>query len=220
MLIDSTNFGTRKLLYSGSGKKLYAADKKTLILHYSQIIPNDMWRNHSSSLIWKYLSNMGIANHFVQRLNVREQLIKKAETYPVYLKIYNIVPYIMQSRLGITEGTYFNKPLLEWHLKDSELENPIISLEHIRHFNWLTEEEISTIQAMSLRVNDILQAYFYYYKIRLGNFNLEFGKHEQNILLIDEISPETCCFWNSEITEQVDKEDVYQILKKEMKSNI
>ncbi len=218
MLIDAANLGKRRLLYSGSSKKLYAADKSTLIMHYPQSLPNDIWRNYSSIMIWQYLSSMGIQNHFIQRLNLREQLIKAAETYPVFLKIYNIVPNSMQERLGIEEGTQFNKPLLEWHLKSQELGDPIISLEHIRHFNWLSDAQISNIQALTLRANDILQAYFYCYKMKLGDFKLEFGEADKQAILIDEISPETCNFWNIAITEQINKEDVYQTVKKIIKS--
>ncbi|QEK38695.1 hypothetical protein FZC34_02125 [Candidatus Cytomitobacter primus] len=218
MFVDSNNLGKRKLLYSGTTKQIYGAGKDTLIMHYPQKLQNDVWRNHSSSMIWKYLSGMGIKNHFIQKLNLREQLIKAAETYPVFAKIYNIVPREMHQRIGIEEGTYFDKPLIEWHFKSKELNDPIVSLEHIKHFNWLEKTQIEEIQYITSRANDILQAYFYCHKMRLGDISLEFGKIDNKIALIDEISPETCNFWSVDVMGQMQKDEVYSVMKNMAKS--
>lgn len=213
MYIDNSSLGQRRLIYSGSTKRIYGASKDTLIIHYPQNLQNDIWRNYASSMIWKYLSGMGIRNHFIQRLSLREQLVKAAETYPVFIKIYNIVPREMYERLGIEEGTCFNKPLMEWHLKSCELGNPLISVGHIKHFDWLSDDQINQIEAIAVRANDILQAYFYCNNMRLGDAVLEFGKINDNIALIDEISPETCNFWDTEATEMMQKDEAYRIIK-------
>ncbi|QEK38184.1 hypothetical protein FZC35_02270 [Candidatus Cytomitobacter indipagum] len=213
MYVDSGSLGQRKLIYSGTTKKIYGASKDTLVIHYPQNLQNDVWRNYASSMIWKYLSGMGIKNHFIQRLSLREQLVKTAETYSVFVKVYNIVSREMHERLGIEEGTCFHKPLLEWHLKSKELGNPVISLGHIRHFEWLKEEQIVEMESVATRANDVLQAYFYCNNMRLGDVVLEFGKIDGNIVLIDEISPETCNFWNVEAIEMLQKDEVYKNMK-------
>ena len=143
---------------------------------------------------------------------MREQLIKKVKIIPIEFVIRNIATGSLTKRLGISEGTVLERPLLEYYLKNDELSDPLISKEHIYSFEWATEKEIKIIDKMSLRINDILQGIFRGVGIKLVDFKLEFGriwnkdKEVSEIILADEISPDTCRLWDVKTDKKLDKD--------------
>ena len=134
---------------------------------------------------------------------MREQLIRKAEIFPIEFIVRNIATGSLTKRLGISEGTILDKPLLEYCYKKDELNDPLISKEHIFSFDWATKEEINTIDKMTYRINDLLTGLFRGIGIKLVDFKIEYGKawnkenEEKEIVLADEISPDTCRLWDS-----------------------
>ena len=143
---------------------------------------------------------------------MREQLIRKVEIVPIEFIVRNIATGSLSKRLGISEGTVLEKPLLEYYLKNDELADPIITKEHIYAFEWATKNEIDTIDKMSLRINDLLQGMFRAVGIKLVDFKIEYGrvwsksKEANEIILADEISPDTCRLWDMKTEKKLDKD--------------
>ena len=143
---------------------------------------------------------------------MREQLVKEVKIIPIEFVIRNIATGSLTKRLGISEGTVLEKPLLEYYLKDDELGDPLISKEHIYSFEWAAEKEIKSIDKMSLRINDILQGIFRGVGIKLVDFKIEYGriwnkdKEVNEIILADEVSPDTCRLWDLKTDKKLDKD--------------
>ena len=143
---------------------------------------------------------------------MREHLIKKAEIIPVEFIVRNIAAGSLSKRLGISEGTVLEKPLLEYYLKNDELGDPIIAKEHVYAFEWATEEEINIIDKISFKINDILQGLFRGVGIKLVDFKIEYGriwnkdKEINEIILADEVSPDTCRLWDINTDKKLDKD--------------
>ncbi len=210
-------------IYEGKAKKIFKCDKPDLLIQHFKddatafnnkkktIIPGKgILNNFISELIMSKLSDLNIPNHFIKRINMREQLIHKLEIIPVEVVIRNIAAGSLTKRLGIKEGRVLDKPLIEFFLKDDKLNDPLISEEHIANFRWATSEEIEDIITLSLRINDFLCGYFLSSKIRLVDFKLEFGRYwsEDNslIMLGDEISPDNCRLWDLQSNKKMDKD--------------
>ena len=160
--------------------------------------------NRISEHILKNLSQIGIKNHLVKRLNMREQLIKFVDILPIEFIVRNIATGSLTKRLGIVEGTVLNDPLIEYCLKNDELGDPLISREHIFAFNWAKKNEIEKINKQLLRINDFLIGLFRGVGIKLVDFKVEFGKvrssSRNEIILADEISPDTCRLWDAKLS--------------------
>ena len=141
---------------------------------------------------------------------MREQLIRKAEIFPIEFIVRNIATGSLTKRLGIPEGTVLEKPLLEYCFKKDELEDPLVSKEHIFSFGWADENEIQQIDKMTLRINDLLSGMFRGVGIKLVDFKVEFGRSEvdgkREVLLADEISPDTCRLWDMRTDKKLDKD--------------
>ena len=143
---------------------------------------------------------------------MREQLIRQVEIVPIEFIVRNVATGSLTKRLGITEGTALTRPLLEYYFKNDELGDPLISKEHIYAFEWASEEEIKIIDQMSLRINDILQGIFRGVGIKLVDFKIEYGrvwnkdKEVNEIILADEISPDTCRLWDIKTEKKLDKD--------------
>ncbi len=214
-----------KKLYEGKAKILYETkDKDLLIQHFkddatafnnlkkSSVEGKGVLNNRISEHILSNLSQCGIKTHFIKRLNMREQLIKKAEIFPIEFIVRNIATGSLTKRLGIPEGTVLDNPLLEYCYKKDELSDPLISKEHIFSFDWATEKEIQIIDKMTLRINDILVGMFRGIGIKLVDFKIEYGKawnkdnEKKEIVLADEISPDTCRLWDSKTEKKLDKD--------------
>ena len=214
-----------KKLYEGKAKILYeTSDKDLLIQHFkddatafnnlkkASVEGKGVLNNRISEHILLSLNSCGIKTHLVKRINMREQLIKRAEILPIEFIVRNIATGSLTKRLGIPEGTVLSKPLLEYCYKNDELSDPIVGKEHICNFGWATEMELNEIDEMSLRINDILQGMFRAIGIKLVDFKVEFGKvwnknnDDKEIVLADEISPDTCRLWDSKTEKKLDKD--------------
>ena len=214
-----------KKLYEGKAKIIYDTNEKDLVIQHfkdaatafnalkkANIEGKGVLNNRISEYLLNSLEQCGIRTHLVKRLNMREQLIKKAEIIPIEFIVRNIATGSLSKRLGIPEGTILEKPLLEYYLKNDELGDPIITKEHIYAFEWATEKEIKIIDQMSLRINDLLQGIFRGVGIKLVDFKIEYGrimnknKEINEIILADEISPDTCRLWDMKTEKKLDKD--------------
>ena len=212
-----------KKLYEGKAKIVYASSEKNLVIQHfkddatafnnkkkSVIDGKGILNNRISEHILTYLSQVGIKNHLVKRLNMREQLIKRVEIIPIEFVVRNIATGSLTNRLGIEEGTVLDSSLIEYCLKDDKLGDPLISKEHIYTFKWATRREIEKIDRQLLRINDFLVGLFRGIGIKLVDFKVEFGRYKNNskneILLADEISPDTCRLWDMNTEKKLDKD--------------
>ncbi len=219
----------KKKVYEGKAKVIYKSnDPNTLIQYFKDdatafnnkkkgIIPGKgVINNFISELLMTRLSDINIPNHFIKRLNMREQLIRKLEIIKIEVVVRNIATGSLVKRLGIEEGKILPRPIIEFFLKNDKLNDPIISEEHIIAFEWATHNELEEIISLSARINDFLTGYFYSQKIRLVDFKLEFGRfwdnHECTIMLADEISPDNCRLWDLQTNKKLDKDRFRQDL--------
>ena len=212
-----------KKLYEGKAKILYAGPEAgTAIQHFkdhatafnnqkqSTIEGKGILNNRISEHILSNLNGVGIETHLIKRINMREQLIKLVEIIPIEFVVRNIATGSLTNRLGIEDGTVLEKPLIEFCYKNDELNDPLVAREHIYAFDWATAEELDFIVSQCLRINDFMQGMFKSVGIKLVDFKLEFGRLNQNgkknIILADEISPDTCRLWDVTSEEKLDKD--------------
>ena len=212
-----------KKLYEGKAKILYEGPEKgTAIQHFkddatafnnqkkSIVEGKGVLNNRISEHILNNLNQIGIPTHLVKRLNMREQLVRLVEIYPIEFIVRNIATGSLTKRLGIADGTVLSKPLLEYSYKNDELGDPVVAKEHIYEFGWLSTAELNLINDYCLRINDFMQGMFRAVGIKLVDFKLEFGKAKiegkTQILLADEISPDTCRLWDISSEKKLDKD--------------
>ncbi len=212
-----------KKLYEGKAKIIYATNDKNLAIQYfkddatafnnqkkTTIEGKGVLNNRISEHILLNLSQIGIKNHLVKRLNMREQVIKLVEIIPVEFIVRNIATGSITKRLGIEDGTVLKEPLIEYCLKDDKLGDPIIAEEHILVFDWATKKEMEKIKKMILRINDFMIGMFRGVGIKLIDFKLEFGRlkssEKKEVILADEISPDTCRLWDGITDKKLDKD--------------
>ena len=212
-------------LYEGKAKIIYETKDKNLVIQHfkddatafnnlkkAKVEGKGVLNNRISEYIFNNLSQSGIKTHLIRRLNMREQLIKKAEIFPIEFIVRNIATGSLTKRLGIAEGTVLERPLLEYCYKKDELNDPLISKEHIISFEWATEKELKFIDKTTLRINDILTGMFRGIGIKLVDFKIEYGKawnkdtEKKEIVLADEISPDTCRLWDAKTEKKLDKD--------------
>ena len=212
-----------KKLYEGKAKIIYATADKNLVIQYfkddatafnnlkkSKIEGKGVLNNRISEHILTNLGQIGISNHLVKRLNMREQIIKFVEIIPIEFIIRNVATGSITKRLGIEDGTILKEPLLEYCLKDDKLGDPLIAEEHILAFDWASKKELEKVKKMILRINDFMIGMFIGVGIKLIDFKLEFGRIKINgkseVILADEISPDTCRLWDSVTDKKLDKD--------------
>jgi len=212
-----------KKLYEGKAKIIYSTTDKNLVIQYfkddatafnnlkkSKIEGKGVLNNRISEYILTNLGQIGIKNHLVKRLNMREQIIKFVEIIPIEFIIRNIATGSIIKRLGIDDGTVLKEPLLEYCLKDDKLGDPLIAEEHILAFDWASKQELEKIKKMILRINDFMIGMFRGVGIKLIDFKLEFGRikidGKPEVILADEISPDTCRLWDSITDKKLDKD--------------
>ena len=215
----------RKLIYEGKAKILYEGPERNTMVQYFKddatafnnekkaiIEGKGVLNNRISEFIYNQLNDVGLETHLIKRLNMREQLIKKAEIFPIEFIVRNVATGSLTKRLGIPEGTILEKPLLEYCFKNDELSDPLISKEHILTFGWATEKELILIDKSTLRINDILSGMFRAINIKLIDFKIEYGKvwnkdlEKKEIVLADEISLDTCRLWDAKTEKKLDKD--------------
>jgi len=210
-----------KKLYEGKAKIIYASPDKNLVIQHfkddatafnnqkkATIDGKGILNNRISEYILSNLSQIGIKNHLVKRINMREQLVKFVEIIPIEFIVRNIATGSLTKRLGIEDGTMLNRPLIEYCLKQDELGDPLISREHILTFDWLSIIDLDWITEECKRINDFLQGMFRGVGIKLVDFKVEFGRSsiDNNIILADEISPDTCRLWDVKTERKLDKD--------------
>ncbi len=209
----------RELLYEGKAKKIYATGDPDLVIQEfkddatafnakkkGSISNKGIVNNKISSMIFQMLEKRGIATHFVEMLDDRLMLVKKLEIIKLEPTVRNIVAGGMSRLLGLEEGIVLERPVFEYHYKSDELDDPLINDYHALALKIATEDELDFIEKTSFAVNDILKEFFDGLGINLVDFKIEFGKHNGQILLGDEISPDTCRFWEKGTNRKLDKD--------------
>jgi phosphoribosylaminoimidazole-succinocarboxamide synthase len=212
-----------KKLYEGKAKIIYEGPEKgTAIQHFkdaatafnnlkkSTVEGKGVLNNRISEHIFNNLNQIGIKTHLIKRLNMREQLIRLVEIIPVEFIVRNIATGSLTKKLGIADGTVLSSPLIEYSYKNDELGDPLVAREHIVEFNWAKSSELDLIKSRCLRINDFMQGMFRGVGIKLVDFKLEFGRvnidGKNEIILADEISPDTCRFWDVVSEKKLDKD--------------
>lgn len=206
-------------LYEGKAKKVWATeDPDIVIVDYKDdatafnglkkgtITGKGVVNNKMSNYLCQLLEKNGIETHFVEELSDRETAVKKVEIVPLEVIIRNRAAGSICKRLGLEEGMDFVCPSIEFSYKDDELGDPLINSYHAISCGFSTRAEIDTIVDMAFKINDVLKAYFASIGVELIDFKLEFGRYKGRIVLADEISPDTCRFWDIETHEKLDKD--------------
>lgn len=209
-----------KQLYEGKAKKVYATDEDGLyIVSYKDdatafnglkkgtIEGKGSINNRVSNHLMGLLHQSGIPTHFVEELNERETAVRAVQIVPLEVIVRNIAAGSLSKRLGLEEGTKLSTTVLEYCYKDDELGDPMLNEYHIKAMELATEDELATISSYSFEINRILSDYLLDLGIELVDFKLEFGRTEDgSIILADEISPDTCRFWDSKTKTKLDKD--------------
>ena len=213
----------RRRIYEGKAKVLYEGPEPgTLIQHFKddatafnakkhQVIEGKgVLNNRISEYLFQHLNDIGVPTHFIRRLNMREQLIREVEIVPLEVVVRNVAAGSLSQRLGIEEGTQLPRSIIEFYYKNDQLNDPMVSEEHITAFGWATPQEIDDIMALAIRVNDFLTGLFLGIGIRLVDFKMECGRLFENemmrIIVADEISPDSCRLWDIKSNEKLDKD--------------
>ena len=209
-----------EMMYEGKAKKIYATDKADEVIVYykddatafngekkGQIEDKGVMNNAITSLIFELLEKEGVRTHFIEKLNDREQLCKKVEIVPLEVIVRNVAAGSMAKRLGLEEGFQLKTTVFELSYKDDSLGDPLINDYHAVGIGATTFEELKEIYAMTAKINDVLKAVFKEQNINLIDFKIEFGRlPDGTVVLADEISPDTCRFWDATTGEKLDKD--------------
>ena len=210
----------RAQLYEGKAKKVFATDDENLVivsykddataldgLKKGTISGKGVVNNRMSNFLMQILEQNGVKTHFVEELNDRDTVVKKVSIVPLEVIIRNISAGSFAKRFGVEEGIVFDEPTIEFSYKNDDLHDPLMNAYHALALKLATKEEIETIKSMAFKVNEILKAYFLKLNIKLVDFKLEFGRlADGTIVLADEISPDTCRFWDADTNEKLDKD--------------
>lgn len=207
-------------LYEGKAKKVFAtSDPDLVIVSYKDdataldglkkgtITGKGVINNRMSNYLCRLLEKHGVPTHFVEELNDRETVVKKVSIVPLEVIIRNISAGSFAKRYGVKEGIVFAEPTIEFSYKNDDLHDPLINSYHALALGLATKKEIDEIKAMAFKINDILKEYFLSLNVKLVDFKLEFGRlKDGTIVLADEISPDTCRFWDADTDEKLDKD--------------
>ena len=207
-------------LYEGKAKKVYATtDENLVIVDYKDdatafnglkkgtIAGKGVINNRVTNYLMQLLEKEGVPTHFVKELSDRETVVKKVSIVPLEVIIRNISAGSFAKRYGVEEGIVFDEPTIEFSYKNDDLGDPLINSYHALALKLATKEEIETIKTLAFKVNEVLKKYFLGLGIELVDFKLEFGRtHDGKIVLAEEISPDTCRFWDSKTHEKLDKD--------------
>jgi len=207
------------LLYEGKAKKIFTTGHPGQVLQYFKddatafnaqkrgtIIEKGIVNNKVSERLFRLLEQNGVPTHFVERKSDREMLTKKVTIVPVEVVVRNVIAGSLAKRLGLKEGEPIRPALVEWYYKNDALGDPLISDEHVRLLKLASPEQLAEIKRLALKVNDLLQPFFAERQMILVDFKLEFGLHDGKLILADEISPDTCRFWDEGTKESMDKD--------------
>ena len=218
--------GRRNKIYEGKAKILYEGPEPGTIVQYFKddatafnaekkdvIDGKGVLNNMLSEYFMKGLTQIGVPNHFIKRINMREQLCKSCEIVPLEIIVRNYAAGTMSKRLGIDEGTQLPRPIVEYCYKDDSLGDPLVSEEHIAAFGWASQQDMEDILSLALRVNDFISGVMFGVGIKLIDFKIEVGRvydgDFQRLIVADEISPDSCRLWDIETGRKLDK-DVFR----------
>lgn len=207
-------------LYEGKAKKVFATENpEYVIVSYEDdataldglkkgtITGKGVINNRMSNFLCRLLEKHGVPTHYVEELNDRETVVKKVSIVPLEVIIRNISAGSFAKRYGVNEGIVFDEPTIEFSYKNDDLHDPLINEYHALALKLATKEEIGAIKSMAFKVNEILKEYFLSLNVKLVDFKLEFGRlSDGTIVLADEISPDTCRFWDADTNEKLDKD--------------
>lgn len=206
-------------LYEGKAKKVYATtDPDIVLVSYKDdatafnglkkgtILGKGVVNNVCSNHLFRLLESKGVPTHYVEEINERETYVKKVEIVPLEVIIRNRAAGSFSKRYGVPEGTNLATTVIEFSYKNDDLGDPLINDYHALALKLATKEEIEKIKELAFKVNDILKAYFLEIGVELIDFKLEFGRYKGQIILADEISPDTCRFWDAKTGEKLDKD--------------
>lgn len=213
----------RRQIYEGKAKIIFEGPEPGTVVQYFKddatagngaksgtIIGKGVLNNRISEHLMLRLKDIGIPTHFIRRLNMREQLVKEVEIVPLEVVVRNVVAGSLSKRFGLPEGERLPRTLVEYYYKNDELNDPLVSENHIETFQWAHPQELEDMQALALRVNDFLCGLFAAVGITLVDFKLEFGRQwegdEMRLVLADEISPDNCRLWDARTNEKMDKD--------------
>lgn len=215
-----------KMIYEGKAKILYEGPEPGTLVQYFKddatafnaekkdvIDGKGALNNRLSEYFMNGLMQIGVPTHFIKRLNMREQLIRKVEIIPLEVIVRNVAAGSISKRLGIEEGTQLPRPIVEFSYKDDALGDPLVPEEYIIAFGWASQQDLDDIIALALRVNDFLSGVMLAVGIKLVDFKIEIGRvwegEFQRLIIADEISPDSCRLWDMETGEKLDK-DVFR----------
>ncbi len=217
---DSTR---RRKIYEGKAKVLFEGPEPGTLIQYFKddatafnnqkqgvITGKGVLNNRISEYLMERLTSIGIPTHFVRRLNMREQLVKEVEIIPIEVVVRNVVAGSLAKRFGIEEGEALPRSIVEYYYKSDDLNDPLVTEEHIAAFGWASYQEVDDMVSLALRINDYLSGLFMGAGLRLVDFKIEFGRlweeEEVHIILADEISPDSCRLWDVLTNEKLDKD--------------
>lgn len=222
--------GRRKVVYEGKAKIIYEGTEPGTLIQYfkddatagngakkATIAGKGVLNNRISAHIMTKLESIGVPTHFLRSLNMREQLVRQVEVIPLEIVVRNIAAGSLCQRLGIKEGTILPNPILEFYYKKDDLNDPLVTEQHIFTFGWADPFELEEMIGQTYRINDYLNGLFTGIGLRLVDFKLEFGRlwgeyDELYIMLADEISPDNCRLWDATTGEKLDKDRFRQDL--------
>lgn len=206
-------------LYEGKAKRVYATtDEDIVLVSYKDdatafnglkkgtILGKGVVNNVCSNHMFRLLEEKGIPTHYVEEINERETYVKKVEIVPLEVIIRNRAAGSFSKRYGVAEGTALSTTVIEFSYKNDDLGDPLINDYHALALNLATKEEIEKIKNLAFKVNDFMKSYFSEIGVELIDFKLEFGRFKGDIILADEISPDTCRFWDAKTGEKLDKD--------------
>jgi len=220
----------KKIIYEGKAKILYEGpDPDTIIQYFKDdatannaekhavINGKGVLNNAISDYLMQKINEIGIPTHYIKKINMREQLVRKVEIIPVELVVRNIAAGSLVKRLGLKEGQMFLRPLVEHYYKKDELGDPLINEDHIINFEWATRDELEEMHEYGLRINDFLRGLFLGIGLKLVDFKIEFGRYFSDdgnsiLLLADEISPDNCRLCDLKTNNKMDKDLLRQDL--------
>lgn len=209
----------KELLYEGKAKKVYTTeDPDVLIVSYKDdatafnglkkgtIVGKGAINNRMTNYIFKKLEEKGVPTHYIEELNDRETAVKKVEIVPLEVIIRNFSAGSFAKKMGMEEGVPFKCPTLEFSYKNDDLGDPFINKYYALALDLATEEEIDAITRYAFQVNEVMKEYFASLNIELIDFKIEFGRYHGQIILADEVSPDTCRLWDKDTHEKLDKD--------------
>jgi len=207
------------MLYEGKAKRIFATDHTDRVIQYFKddatafnaqkrgtILEKGIINNKVSERLFRLLEHNGVPTHFVERKSDREMLTKRVTIVPVEVVVRNVVAGTLAKLLGLKEGEAIVPPIVEWYYKNDALGDPLIADDHVRLLNVATPEQLAEIRRLALKVNSVLQPFFAERRMTLVDFKLEFGVHDGRLIVADEISPDTCRFWDQATKESMDKD--------------